>query len=207
MKKEHQPSRSVSFWEQVHPFKAFALGLLTDRYRFKAHWPWQHSLPRATARSQHQLVPSHTHLPTWQTWELQQGEEIAPKENAGLTLVEEECQGEEQENTSYLHGRGDVFLSTAERKQDPPECPRDPVSGTLLGPLYRSPLLAPQPAPPCSPAVTPFKARGPHQVATGSLEGARMKASPKPMEEIILISSKDWGPGPGVGVSPGPALL
>lgn len=29
-----------------------------------------------------------------------------------------------------------------------------------------------------------------------------MKASPKPMEEIILISSKAWGPVPGVGLSP-----
>lgn len=36
--------------------------------------------------------------------------------------------------------------------------------------------------------------------------GASMKGSPKPMEGPILISSKDWGPGTGAGLSPGSAL-
>lgn len=65
------------------------------------------------------------------------------KQNVGLTLVEAECQEEEQEDTSYLHGQGDVLLSAAERNRDTPECLRGPVSGSLLGHLYLSPFLAP----------------------------------------------------------------
>lgn len=130
------------------------------------------------------------------------------KQNVRLTLVEAECQGEEQEDTSYLHGQGDVLLSAAERNRDTPQCLRDPASGSLLGHLYLSHSWhhTTQPAPPHSPVVTTFKVRGQQQVATGSLVGARMKASPKPMEVTILISSEDWGPVPGVGDSSGCAL-
>lgn len=41
---------------------------------------------------------------------------MAPEQNVALTLVAAECQGEEQENTSCLHGQGDALLGTAKRK-------------------------------------------------------------------------------------------
>lgn len=134
---------------------------------------------------------------------------MAPKKNVGLTLVEEESQGEEQENTSDLHGGGDVLLSTAERNWDAPGCVRDPDSGTLLGPLYLSPLLAPhhRASSTLQGCGDNIQSMGTAAGGTWLIGGRKDESSAKPMEETILICSQGWGPVPGVGVSPGSALL
>lgn len=162
----------------------------------------RYSLPRATARSQHQLACSQAHLPMQQTWELSQGEEIAPKQNVALTLVAAKCQGEEQENTSCLHGQGDALLGHCLGFQR--SCLRQPMLGPYTFPhLWHHPAW---PAPPHSPVMTIFKVQGQHQVANSSLACGRMKASPKPMEVTILTTGKDWSCTSGVGGSLGSAV-
>lgn len=134
---------------------------------------------------------------------------MALKENVPLTLVAAECQGEEQEYTSCLHGQGDALLGTAKWKWDTSEAFRDPVSGSLCWDLYSFPHLwhhPTWPAPPRGLVTTTLKVWGQYQVASGSLVCARMKASLKPMEVTILITGKDWSCISGVGESLGSAL-
>lgn len=134
---------------------------------------------------------------------------MALEQIVALTLVAAERQGEEQENTSYLHSQGDALLGTAKRKRDTSQTFRDAVSGGLCWHLYAFPHLwhhATWPAAPCSLVVITLKSRGQYQVANGSLVCARMKASQKPMEVRILIAGKDWSCISGVGDSLGSAL-
>lgn len=97
---------------------------------------------------------------------------MAPKQYVALTSVAAECQGEEQENTSCLHGQGDTLLETAKRKQETSQAFRGLVSGSLCWDLYTFPHCwhhPAWPAPPRSLVMTTFTARGQHQVAKGSL--------------------------------------
>lgn len=134
---------------------------------------------------------------------------MAPQQNVALTLVAAECQGEEQEKNSCLHGQGDVLLETAKRKWGTSQNFGDHVSVILCCDLYTFPCLwhhPAQPAPPRSLVMTTFQVWGQHQVANGSLVFARMKVPLKPMELMILIACKDWSCISGAGGCLGSAL-
>lgn len=116
-------------------------------------------------------------------------------------MVEAECQGEEQENTSHLHGQGDVLLSAVERNWDTPQCLRDPVSGSLLGPLYLSPFLAPHHT-----ASSTLQSCGDNIQSTGTTAGGNWLIGGRKDESLSQANGGDnpylqkgWGPVPGVG--------
>lgn len=116
-------------------------------------------------------------------------------------MVEAECQGEEQENTSYLHGQGEVLLSTVERNWDTPQCLGDPVSGSLLGPLYLSLFLAPHHT-----ASSTLQPCGDNIQSMGTTPGGNWLIGGRKDESPSQANGgnnpylqEDWGPVPGMG--------